>query len=348
MSVSDTCTIALEENSWTIIKKVFHMDSIPSKIFQLSPTISYKYYVSKPSKSSFPTVLFLHGFPSSAADFAPQLTHLISLGYGILASDLLGYGGTSKPHDPQEYVWRTMSAHIAAILDAESLDTVVGVGHDLGSWFLSRLYHFYPSRFRGLVFLDVGYAVPGQKFDVEMINRMTKEMTGEERFRYWDLFTDEEGVALMDRNVESVVSLMHASPEVMAANLGPKDKAREWVAAGRIAQSHFFGDETSSYFKHKVAMFRDGGWTGPTNWYKALRENMSWEDEKNMKNELEVSVLVVGCGRDEMTVAGLQDQMTRPWAKGGYRFEVLDTGHWVMLEDESGMNRLLVEFLQSL
>ncbi|KAJ3962426.1 hypothetical protein N0V92_000803 [Colletotrichum tropicale] len=301
------------------------MDSIPSKILQVSPTISY-----------------------NAADFAPQLTLLISLGYGILAPDLLGYGGTSKPHEPQEYVWRTMSAHIAAILDAESLDTVVGVGHDLGSWFLSRLYHFYPSRFLGLVFLDVGYAAPGQKFDVEMINRMTKEMTGEERFRYWDLFTDEEGVELMDRNVESVVSLMHASLEVMAANLGPKDKAREWVAAGRIAQSHFFGDETSSYFEDKVHMFREGGWTGPTNWYKALRENMSWEDEKNMNKELEVSVLVVGCGRDEMTVAGLQDQMTRPWAKDGYRFEVLDTGHWVMLEDERGINRLLVEFLQSL
>ncbi|KAF4920854.1 Bifunctional epoxide hydrolase 2 [Colletotrichum viniferum] len=324
------------------------MDSIPSKLLQISPTIFYKYYISKPSKLSIPTVLFLHGFPSSAADFAPQLTHLISLGYGILAPDLLGYGGTSKPHGPQEYVWRTMGAHIVAILDAESLEAVVAVGHDLGSWFLSRLYHFYPSRVLGLVFLNVGYAAPGQKFDVEMINRMTKEMTGEERFRYWDLFTDEEGVQLMDRNVESVVSLMHASPEVMAANLGPKDKAREWVAAGRIAQSHFFGDETSSYFEDKVAMFREGGWTGPTDWYKALRENMSWEDEKNMKKELEVSVLVVGCGRDEMTVGGLQDQMTRPWAKGGYRFEVLDTGHWVMLEDEKGTNRLLVDFLQSL
>ncbi|KAF9880898.1 putative epoxide hydrolase [Colletotrichum karsti] len=321
------------------------MDSIPSKTLQISSTITYKYYVSKPSQPNAPTVLFLHGFPSSASDFAPQARHLVSLGHGVIVPDLLGYGGTSKPRDPREYVWRAMSSHVAAILDSEGADAVVGVGHDLGSWFLSRLYHLHPDRFRGLVFLDVGYAAPGQRFDVEMINRMTREMTGEERFRYWDLFTDDEGVALMDGNVESVVSLMHAAPEVMARNLGPKDKAREWVSAGRVAQTHLSGDEGGKYLREKVAMFEEGGWTGPTNWYRALRENMSWDDEKDMSKELEVPVLVVGCGRDEMTLPGMQDQMTRLWARAAYRFEVLDTGHWVMLEDPEGTNRLLEEFL---
>ncbi|KAL0942683.1 putative epoxide hydrolase [Colletotrichum truncatum] len=321
------------------------MLSIPPKTLQISPTATYKYYYSKASRPGLPTALFLHGFPSTAIDFSPQLEHLTSRGYGVLALDLLGYGGTSKPDDHREYTWRAMSAHIVAVLDAEDIKSIVGVGHDLGSWFLSRLYHFHPSRFTGLVFLDVGYAAPGQKFDVEMINRMTKQMTGEERFRYWDLFTDDEDVALMDQNVESVVSLMHASPEVMAANLGPPGRAREWVASGRIAQTHFFGGEGSSYFRDKVALFREGGWTGPTNWYKALRENLSWDDEKDMQKELEVPVLVVGCGRDEMTLPGIQDQMTKPWARAGYQFEVLDTGHWVMLEDPEGTNRLLEEFL---
>ncbi|KAI8204279.1 Bifunctional epoxide hydrolase 2 [Colletotrichum sp. SAR 10_76] len=324
------------------------MDAIPSKTIQISHEITYRYYISKSTQPNLPTVLFLHGFPSSAADFSPQITHLITRGYDVLAPDLLGYGGTSKPDDPKEYVWRAMSAHIAAILDAEDLTAVVGVGHDLGSWFLSRLYHFYPSRFTGLVFMNVGYAPPGQKFDVELINRVTKEMTGKERFRYWDLFTDDEGVSLMNRNVKSVVSLMHASPDVMAANLGPKDKAREWVAAGRIAQSHFFGDEKSAYFKDKVAMFKEGGWTGPTNWYKALRENMSWDDEEDMEKKLEVPVMVVGCGRDKMTAAEMQDQMTRGFSVSGYRFEVLDAGHWVMLEDPESTNRLLEEFIATL
>ncbi|KXH50400.1 hypothetical protein CSIM01_05458 [Colletotrichum simmondsii] len=327
------------------------MTTVTSRRLQISSSITYEYYVTKTSNFNLPNLLFLHGFPSTATDFRQQLEHFASLGYGVIAADLLGYGGTSKPHDPQEYTWRKMSTHIKAILDAENFDTVVGVGHDLGSWFLSRLYHFYPSRFRGLVFLDVGYSVPGEKFDVEMINRMTKEMTGEERFRYWDFFTDDEGVALMDRNVESIISLMHASPEVMAANLGPPGKARDWVSSAKIAPSHPFADgdvRRDEYFLTKIASFRPGGWTGPTNWYKALRNNLSFEDEKDMDKELEVPVLLIGCGRDEMTVASFQDQMTRPWAKAGYYFEVLETGHWPMHEDGKKTNRLLQGFLEKL
>ncbi|GKT45050.1 bifunctional epoxide hydrolase 2 [Colletotrichum spaethianum] len=328
------------------------MATIPSKTLQVSPTITYKYFYSPAKKPNLPTLLFLHGFPSTAADFRPQLEHFASEGYGVLAPDLLGYGGTSKPRDPREYTWRAMGAHVAAILDAEGLGAVVGVGHDLGSWFLSRLCHLLPaSRLAGLAFLDVGYSAPGDRFDVEAINRATEAMTGAERFRYWDFFTDAEGVALMEREVEAVVSLMHAPPGVMAANLGPRGKTAEWVSAGRVAAAHSFGGGdagASPYFLEKVAVFREGGWTGPTNWYRALKDNLSFDDEREMKKELEVPVLVVGCGRDEMTVAGFQDQVTRPWARAGYRFEVLDTGHWVMLEDAAGTNRLLEEFLDGL
>ncbi|OLN93095.1 Bifunctional epoxide hydrolase 2-like protein 4 [Colletotrichum chlorophyti] len=327
------------------------MRFIPYKTLEVSPAILYKYYYYKSSNPGLPAVLFLHGFPSTATDFYPQLEHLASRGYGVIAPDLLGYGGTSKPEDPRAYVWRAMSAHIVAVLDAEGIGAVVGVGHDLGSWFLSRLYHIYPSRFSGLAFLDVGYAVPGDRFDVEGINRLTKEMTGEERFRYWDFFTDDEGVTLMDGNSASVVSLMHASPGEMAANLGPRGKTREWVLQGRVAEAHSFGDgdiESSAYFREKVALFEEHGWRGPANWYRALKDNLSFEDERGMNKELKVPVLMVGCGRDEMTVAEFQDQMTRPWARKGYRFEVLDTGHWVMLEDSTGTNMLLEEFLGSI
>ncbi|TQN70406.1 Methionine aminopeptidase 2-1 [Colletotrichum shisoi] len=248
-----------------------------------------------------------------------------------------------------------MSRGKAAILDADGLAgrAVVGAGHDLVSWFLSRLCHLLPRR--RLVFLDVGYAPPGGRFDIEAINRATADAaTGEERFRYWDLFAGgPEAVALMDREAASVVSLMHAPPGVMAANLGPRGRAREWVSAICVvapAAAAAAGDAfaTEAYLREKTAVFREGGWTGPTNWYRALRDNLSLEDERDMEKGIRVPVMVVGCGRDEMTTAGLQDQMTRPWAGAGYRLEVLGTGHWVMLEDAAGTNRLLGEFLDRL
>ncbi|TEA20570.1 Bifunctional epoxide hydrolase 2 [Colletotrichum sidae] len=325
------------------------MLSISSKTLQLSPDITYRYFFSPASNPEIPTILFLHGFPSTATDFASQLEHLKTAGYGVLAPDLLGYGGTSKPCDVNEYTWKKLSDHIIEILNAESVSAVIGVGHDLGSWFLSRLYHLHPTRFAGLAFLDVGYSAPGNRFDVELIDKMTREMTGEERFRYWDFFTSEEGVMLMDQNVESILSLMHASPEIMAANLGPADKTKEWVSKGRVASTQCIGSEDGDlYLREKVAVFREGGWRGPTNWYKALKDNLSWDIEKDMKKELEVPVLVLGCGKDEMTVAAFQDQMTRPWVKAGYRFEVVDAGHWVMLEEPGQTNKLLMEFINTI
>ncbi|KAK2015185.1 alpha/beta-hydrolase [Colletotrichum eremochloae] len=344
------------------------MTSIPSKTLEVSPGITYRYFYSHAARADLPTLLFLHGFPSTAADFRPQLEHFAARGCGILAPDLLGYGGTSKPADPGAYTWRAMAGHIAALLDAEGFvgggggaggddaaPVVVGVGHDLGSWFLSRLCHLLrPGLLAGLAFLCVGYVPPGGRFDVEAINRASAAASadGAERFRYWDFFTSDEAPALMGRETEAVVSLMHAAPpSVMAANLGPRGRARAWVAAGRVASAHSFGDGDAwshAYFRDKVAAFRAGGWTGPTNWYRALRDNLSLGDEEGMGKDLAVPVLVVGCGRDEMTMAGLQDQMTRPWARAGYRFEVLDTGHWVMLEDAAGTNRLLEEFVDGL
>lgn len=163
--------------------------------------LEYAYYYSAPSAAAKPTLLFLHGFPSCSQDWHHQITHFSGQGYGVLAPDLLGYGGTSKPADVSAYNWRDMCSQINQLLEHEHIEKVIAVGHDLGSWMLSRSLHLHPEKLLGVAFLDVGYSPPGDKFDVEMINRMTKEMTGEEKFRYWDLFCAEDGAKVVDDHV---------------------------------------------------------------------------------------------------------------------------------------------------
>jgi soluble epoxide hydrolase / lipid-phosphate phosphatase len=315
--------------------------AIAPKTLVVTENTSYKYLASK-AEPDKPTLLFLHGFPSCASDWANQTSFFASRGFGIIAPDLLGYGGTSKPEDVSAYNWKEMSAHVKAILDEEEATRVIGVGHDLGSWFLSRLCHFYPDTFAGLAFLTVGYSPPGERFDVELINRMTKVMTGEEKFRYWDFFTSDAGVALMDKNVESVLSLMYATSQaLMAQNLGPAGRTQDWVANGRVAQTYLDAERLAD----KVGVFEDGGFTGPTNWYRALRENSSFADEEYMDRIIGVPTLVIGCGRDEMTLASLQDELTKPCVEGApYRFELLEVGHWPMWENPDGTNRILESF----
>lgn len=70
-----------------------------------------------------------------------------------------------------------------------------------------------------------------------------------------------------------------------------------------------------------------------------------WADvEEHMQQEQVVPTLVVGCARDVMTPASLQDQMTRPHAKSWYCFGLIDAGHWLMLEKPDETNRVLQDF----
>lgn len=92
---------------------------------------TYSYVHIKSAKDK-PYILFLHGFPSSSYDWRRQISFFSELGYGVIAPDLLGYGGTDKPSDVGAYKLKSISEDVTSILDIEKTGKVYGVGHD---WF---------------------------------------------------------------------------------------------------------------------------------------------------------------------------------------------------------------------
>ena len=110
--------------------------------------IKYHYFFS-PAEASRPTLLLCHGFPSTSREWRHVIPYLQTKGYGVLAPDMLGYGGTDKPTDPAAYVSSLVTKDIVDLLDAEKLDKVVAIGFD---WYVSacrvllvieRLIHGY-------------------------------------------------------------------------------------------------------------------------------------------------------------------------------------------------------------
>ncbi|KAL8727336.1 MAG: hypothetical protein Q9166_006104 [cf. Caloplaca sp. 2 TL-2023] len=92
----------------------------------------YVHYPPNP-KSNKPTILFLHGFPSTSFDWRRQFKYFASRGYGVVAPDLLGFGGTDKPSDPTAYTLKKQAAEVVGLLDCVTGDKemAVVVGHDL-------------------------------------------------------------------------------------------------------------------------------------------------------------------------------------------------------------------------
>lgn len=89
----------------------------------------YHYYVSAPQGDK-PTLLLLHGFPSSSFDWRHQIAFFRNEGYGLIVPDMLGYGGTSKPAEPEAYRSSLLTKDIIEILDAEKVDKAIAIGHD--------------------------------------------------------------------------------------------------------------------------------------------------------------------------------------------------------------------------
>ena len=105
------------------------MDASLYKSLTVSRGLTYTYYAS-PSSRGQPTLLLLHGFPSTAHDWRHVVPFFKDRGYGLVVPDLLGHGDTAKPIDPALYVSSAMSKDFVDILDAEHVEKAIVVGHD--------------------------------------------------------------------------------------------------------------------------------------------------------------------------------------------------------------------------
>lgn len=108
------------------------MDSSSYKDVTTSRGLNYHYYFAA-ARDSKPSLLFLHGFPSTSYDWRHQVAFFEAKGYGIVVPDLLGYGGTSKPDDAADYKASLVVKDVVDILDAEKIDKVVSIAHD---WYI--------------------------------------------------------------------------------------------------------------------------------------------------------------------------------------------------------------------
>ena len=75
-----------------------------------------------------------------------QFDYFSSKGYGVLAPDMLGYGGTDKPSDPEAYTLKKQASEVVALLDCVTGGSkAFVVGHDL--YVSSRIMSLISERF---------------------------------------------------------------------------------------------------------------------------------------------------------------------------------------------------------
>ncbi|KAH8429697.1 alpha/beta fold hydrolase [Aspergillus melleus] len=322
----------------------------PSHFKSLTLSTSHTYtYIHHPPSISTPlhpttTILFLHGFPSSSYDWRHQIAFFTSQGHGILAPDLLGYGGSSKPVSLDAYRARAMAAEIIEILNHECLEQVHAVGHDMGCGLLSRLADYYPARLKSCVFLDVPYMNPGARFDLDMVNAMSREVLGYERFGYLGFFVSEGAAGLLDRFGESFFTLFYPDdPELWISHLGPTGAMEAWLCGdSRAPLASWITEEEKT--THRQIM--QDNHTFALNWYRALVGNINVENElrAGFRPALEMPVLMVSPQPSRLEFPGVEESMGQVARDLTFK-RVSTKGHWLQLEARDEVNGVLREFL---
>ncbi|CAI6336251.1 unnamed protein product [Periconia digitata] len=295
-------------------------------------------YVFQPASDQKPTFLFVHGFPSGSHDWRHQIRDLSNAGYGVIAPDLLGYGGTDKPSEVEEYsVWK-IASHMANILEHEEISQVIGVGHDWGCSALGMLANRYPEYLSALVFMAVPYSAPGP-FDLDAINNLTEETFGYPSFGYWNFFNESDSATVLDEHVESSASITYPNePSLWKTDLCPFGKAREWITSDKRAPLPSWLTQEESD-KH-ISILRDGGSTGPLNWYKAGMRNIDVDkyDQIPASNLIikQQTLFLMGqddaASRPELAKSAAEQGKTEGYLPNVEVQELEGCGHWIQLE----------------
>ena len=104
-----------------------------------------------------PAVVLLHGWPDTADLWRHQLPALAAAGYRVIALDLRGAGGSSRPAEVSAYAAPHLVADVLGVLDHLDVDRAQLVGHDFGAaiaWITAALA---PDRVASLTALSVGH-----------------------------------------------------------------------------------------------------------------------------------------------------------------------------------------------
>jgi pimeloyl-ACP methyl ester carboxylesterase len=104
-----------------------------------------------------PPIVLLHGWPDTKDVWRHQVPALLAAGYRVIAPDLRGFGGSSRPTAVEAYTAPTMVGDVIGLLDHLAIDRAHLIGHDWGAaiaWLTAALA---PNRVTTLTTLSVGH-----------------------------------------------------------------------------------------------------------------------------------------------------------------------------------------------
>ena len=203
------------------------------------------------------------------------------------------------------------------------------------------------------------------KWSADAYNQLTEATFGYPTFGYMYFLNSTESAPLIEKNVgqfsmrvhletdkpklESFLSLVYPNDvSIWKTDLCPVGKAEEWITAGRTTPLPSW--ETKLDRAYRIALFKSGGMTGPTNWYRSVLRDVDAEAVDAIPPAnliLKQPVLFIGGSIDYVTRPEIMQSIADQGKAEGWLPDIQvkiinDASHWVLLEKHREVTDLLI------
>ncbi|KAF4623185.1 hypothetical protein D9613_002096 [Agrocybe pediades] len=323
------------------------------KTLTTSRGFTYSYYFGIPSAKAvaeldpgdppLPALLFLHGFPTSSRLWKHQAKFFQQKGFIVLAPDLLGCGESSKPLNVEAYRPSLVCRDIVEIIDHEHLETVIPIGHDIGSRIVSRLSNFHSERFIAFGFISVPYIAPRPQSKIDFTLKITRKMCGYELLGHLIFYAEPGADQLILAQLGSFFSVIFPEdPKLWVTQVAPIGALKSWLErGGKTKIASYLAPEDLAAWRQTFC--RDG--VAPALcWHKA---RLNAEDDGAVpleKYPIEKPVFYAAANHDYISLSILGIATINHNCPNATIRE-FHGGHWLMLSSPDELNAALFSWI---
>ncbi|EPQ59176.1 alpha/beta-hydrolase [Gloeophyllum trabeum ATCC 11539] len=301
--------------------------SFEHKYALLSTGRRYHYVDQKPEHydpAANPTLLCVHGFPDCWYGWRFQIRPWVRQGYRVVVPDMLGYGGTDKPAEPEEYSPKRLSDDLAALLNVVGVGKAVVVGHDWGAFVSGRFALWHPERLLALVILSVPFTPPSTYY--VPLERIVEHAPN---LGYQLYFADDKFTKEIESNLRTMLPLMYRGPNG-GVNFTKPGALRPILRGEKVVEDLkakcILDDKELEYYLEQLRHMH-----GPLSYYRTSKIRFEEEKAANLPSSppADVPVLFMWGTKDPTSRALLTQKARNPRI---HEVALEGKGHWVMVE----------------